>query len=295
VSGSSPTNVARVEIRALVARHLPGRDVGSVIVLGQGADNVAYQVDGELVVRVSKDDDPRRRGEAVQREADLLSVVAEFSTLPVPTVVFVDVAEGAFAYRKVLGLPLATHPVAEPGRLAPALGEFVSGLHGAPVTRMAELVEPDAEPLRAWLDEAQEDYRAVAAVIPAAQRRAVEGFLARTPPPEPTELAFCHNDLGTEHLLVDAGTGALSGVIDWTDAAIADPAVDLALIYRDLGPDVFDLTVTHYNGHCDAAARDRAAFYARCALLEDVAYGVTTTSRRSYADAALTHLPRTFA
>jgi hypothetical protein len=38
-----------------------------------------------------------------------------------------------------------------------------------------------------------------------------------------------------EHVLVDVEANAVTGIIDWTDAAIADPARDLALIYRDFG------------------------------------------------------------
>ncbi len=84
-------------------------------------------------------------------------------------------------------------------------------------------------------------------------------------------MAFCHNDLGAEHLLVDAGTNSITGVTDWTDAAITDPTYDLALIYRDLGPEVFDLTLDYYGRRFDAADRERTVFYARCSLLEDVA------------------------
>ncbi len=85
-------------------------------------------------------------------------------------------------------------------------------------------------------------------------------------------MTFCHNDLEAEHALVDVGANTFTGVIDWTDAAIADPAYDLALIYRDLGPEVFDLTLAHNDGGRFDADRERAVFYARCSLLEDVAY-----------------------
>ena len=86
-------------------------------------------------------------------------------------------------------------------------------------------------------------------------------------------MAFCHNDLGAEHALVDVGANTFTGVVDWTDVAIADPDYDLALIYRDLGPEVFDLMLAHYDGdRFDDADRERAVFYARCSLLEGVAY-----------------------
>lgn len=106
-------------------------------------------------------------------------------------------------------------------------------------------------------------------------------------------MAFCHNDLGTEHILVEPRSDTISGVIDWTDAAIADPVVDLALIYRDLGPEVLDLTLESYGGRFDDVDRERAVFYAGCSLLEDIAYGVRTGADR-YLEAGLAHLGRTF-
>jgi aminoglycoside phosphotransferase (APT) family kinase protein len=282
-------------VRASLAHHLPGYEVRSMVELGKGSDNAAYEVNGELVVRVSKEADARRRSEATRREAELLAAVARFSTLPVPEPVFADAEAGVLAYFKLPGLPLMDRPVEEPARLAPALGGFVGRLHRAPLGEIEPLVQRDFYPLTAWLEDAERYYRRVAQRVPAADRRLIEDFLGSTPPAEPGAEAFGHNDLGAEHVLVDVGTGAVTGVIDWTDAAIADPARDLALIYRDLGSKVFDLALAHYGGRFNDADRGRAAFYARCKLLEDVAYGLGTPGAARYAMAGLAHLERTFA
>jgi aminoglycoside phosphotransferase (APT) family kinase protein len=157
---------------------------------------------------------------------------------------------------------------------------------------MERLVPNDREPMDAWLAEATDSYGQVAGRLATAARGRVEAFLGESPPPASPALAFCHNDLGSEHVLVDGGQ--VSGVIDWTDAAITDPVADLALVYRDLGPEAFDLTVAHYDGAFGERDRERAVFYARCALLEDLAYGFRTGERR-YSDAGLAHLGWTFA
>ncbi len=283
------------EVRALLTRHLPDYEVRSVAKLGEGLDNAAYEVNGELIVRASKEADPDRRSEATRREADLMAVVTGLSPLPVPEPVFADLEAGVLAYFKLPGVPLIDHPMTEPTRLAPALGGFLGRLHRAPVQEMEKLVGRDTDPLTTWQQEAERDYREIAGHLPAAARRPVEDFLGRTPPAETQVVAFCHNDLGAEHVLVDARANTVTGVIDWTDAAIADPAYDLALIYRDLGPEVFDLALAHYEGRFNDADRQRAVFYARCSLLEDVAYGLSTPGARRYAEAGLAHLARTFA
>jgi aminoglycoside phosphotransferase (APT) family kinase protein len=279
---------------ALLARHLPGHDVRSVRALGEGLDNAAYEVNGELILRKSKEADPALRAEATRREAALLAAVAGISTFPVPEPIFADAEAGFLAYRKLPSVPLIDHPLAEPARLALCLGGFLGSLHRAPLEKFEHLVERDAYPLTAWLEDAERDYLEISGHLPAAARRQVEDFLGRTPPAGPRVEAFCYNDLGAEHLLVDASTGTVTGIIDWTDAAVTDPVRDLAPIYRDLGPEVFERTLRCYEAPFDEADRDRAAFYARCKLLEDVAYAFSTSGARRYAEAALAHLDRTF-
>jgi aminoglycoside phosphotransferase (APT) family kinase protein len=274
------------EIRAALARHLPHREFTSLAPLGGGLDNLAYEADGGLIVRISREPDP---GE-LRREADTLTAVSRISPLPVPVPVFADAEAGVLAYDKVPGVPLLGRPVPAPEPLAAALGGFLTALHTADVEHLRRLVPHDTDPPAAWLEDAEAAYHEAADHIPDDFRPAIEAFLAATPPAEPASRVFCHNDLGAEHILVDE-TGAVTGVIDWTDAAIADPMHDLARLYRDLGPEVFDLLLPHYGGHCD---RERVLYYARCAVLEDIAYGLTEHDRRLYADEALAHLPWMF-
>ena len=49
------------KIRMLLASHLPGYEVWSVMALGEGLDNAAHEVNGELMVRTSKEADPALR------------------------------------------------------------------------------------------------------------------------------------------------------------------------------------------------------------------------------------------
>jgi aminoglycoside phosphotransferase (APT) family kinase protein len=283
------------EIRTLLRRNLPGYEVWSVTEAGEGLDNAAHEVNGELIVRTSKESDPALRAKYTRREADLLTAVAGISTLPVPEPVFVDPEAGAIVYRRLPGRPLIAHLVTEPALLAPDLGRFLSRLHGASLEKLEGLVERDRYPMVQWLEDAEKDYRGISERLPDDARRQIEGFLGRTLPPEPLTEAICHNDLGAEHVLVDAGAGTITGVIDWTDAAITDPARDLALVYRDLGPEVCRQALAHYEGHFSGTDRERAVFYARCKLIEDLAYGLGNPGAEIYAETALSHLDRTFA
>jgi aminoglycoside phosphotransferase (APT) family kinase protein len=120
----------------------------------------------------------------------------------------------------------------------------------------------------------------------------LESFLAATPPLDGARESFCHNDLGAEHILVD-DAGRIAGVIDWTDAATTDPAYDWGLVLRDLGPAVVAEALTQYGLPFDDGDHARAVFYARCALIEDLAYGIRD-GRTAYLHAARRNLAHTF-
>lgn len=230
----------------IIARHLPELDIRSLRRLGEGIDNAAWVVNGELVIRQGKDPDRAARAEAVRREATLLVAVSRFSPLPVPEPVFTDAETGLLAYPRLPGVPLKWSSHIRPESLAPALGGFLDAIHGMPVAVVEPVVERDVYPLDAWLRDAARDYAIIADRLTPSQRSLVEDFLGHRPSPEPDTLVFCHNDLGSEHVLVDPESGTLTGIIDWSDAAIADPARDFALLYRDLGPVALEKMLASY-------------------------------------------------
>ena len=277
--GETPTIAL---VRDLLVRHLPDRADGAVTPLGAGLDNTAFDVDGELVARLSRDLDPAERARLVRREARLLTVVAARSPLPTPVPVVTAAGDGCLVYRKLPGRPVLDLPADRRTGLAPALGAAVGGLLAAlariPPEEAAGLVDPDDTAPAAWLAEAGELAARLGDAVPARHRPAVQAFLDAEPPEPAPRLVLSHNDLGIEHVLVDPGTGRITGILDWTDAAVTDPARDLGLILRDLGPLALDAALSAYRPEPDDAARlrRRVAFLARCALLEDLAHGLAT-------------------
>ncbi|MFY1699711.1 MULTISPECIES: phosphotransferase family protein [unclassified Solwaraspora] len=278
-------------VRAAVTAALGGRPVRTVTLIGNGLDHDCYEVDGDLIVRVPKQPDPV----ATDREARLLDAVAGLATVPVPRPVL-RTGDGWLGYRRLAGTALSDLPGPVRHRhattVAAALGTLLARLHTAPARIWVGLAEPDDQPLDLWRQEAAGYVDALAEVLPPARRAAIGAFLAATPPSRPPQLVFSHNDLGIEHVLVDPDTGAVTGVIDWSDAALVDPAADFGLIYRDLGPEALDAAMGSYRAAgagAGAGLRRRAEFHGRCRVFEDLAYGVRT-GRDRYVDTSLTAL-----
>jgi aminoglycoside phosphotransferase (APT) family kinase protein len=286
-------------VRELVSARLPGYRVTSVVRLGEGLDNVAYEVNGELIARFSKEPDPVRRAAQVAREARLLTAVAGFSPVPVPEPAFTAAEEGCLAYFKIPGRPLLDAPAVERyahgEAVAKTIGGMLAAIHATPPEYLTGLVGIDDLPLAQWLGEAAGLYPTVVDRVPVGYRPAIEEFLAAAPPDDDHPLVFSHNDLGIEHILTAPGTSAVTGVIDWGDAAIVDPAYDFGLLFRDLGPAALVAALEGYaaldgpgGGH--AALAVRAVFYARCSFFEDLGYG-----QDRYVDKSIAALPWLFA
>ncbi len=295
------------ELRRVVAEHLPDYRVDSVRRLGEGQVNVAYLVNDSLIVRVNKEPDLERRAALVREEARLLTAVAKHTTLPVPTPRFVAPAAGVLAYDQLPGTPVRDLPTSQrPARAASigaALGTLLGALHAVPVDEVRDLVAVDDAPLDEWRSEAAELFEEVRAEVPVRYHAAIDTFFKEPPPDGGYELVFSHNDLGIEHVLVEPASWTITGIIDWGDAAIDDPAYDFGLIYRDLGPVALDAALAAYqtgdhnggdhNGGDQtgemAGLRRRAVFYARCSVFEDVAHGLNT-NQDAYLDNSRTAL-----
>jgi aminoglycoside phosphotransferase (APT) family kinase protein len=250
--------------------------VTDVSPLGRGLDHVAVLVGGDTVVRVALEPDPAIRAAAIRREAALLRAVGAVAPVAVPAPTRVEPEAGWLAHPLLPGTPLLEAEPEARERIAPATGAALGRLMAAVAALTAALdVQLDDTPPSIWLDEARELHDRLAGEIPAAHRGAVRAFLDAPPPPPAAAgtLVLCHDDLGIEHVLVDAD-GAVTGVIDWSDAAVADPAGDLGRIHRDLGPAALDPALAALRLAGQAAVRERAEFRARCGALEDLAYGL---------------------
>jgi aminoglycoside phosphotransferase (APT) family kinase protein len=86
--------------------------------------------------------------------------------------------------------------------------------------------------------------------------RAFEAIARRAPIP----VALVHGDLSGEHLLMDA-EGRLSGVIDFADARLTDPALDFAGVLNRFSTRDLEVVRAHYDAPQDPTLLERARIY----------------------------------
>jgi aminoglycoside 2''-phosphotransferase len=173
------------------------------------------------------------------------------------------------------GETIAAQPVrgrSARSRLARDLGRFLSTLHGVPVeeARRAGVRDQDL-----WTDEYAPLVERALPLLPPATRawleRRCDDFV-RGGGSRDAPRVLVHGDIWGQNLLVDE-SGALSGVIDFGDARIGDPALDFAGVLNDFPWPFLERVWSHYRGAVDADAARRTRFYSDVAPLYRVVYG----------------------
>jgi len=276
----SPLDAALVAgiIEAQFPQLVPAR----VTFLGEGYDSAAFDVNGAWVFRFPKRGDVERQ---LLVEMRILPVLADRAPLPIPSFLFHGQPSAGFprhfgGYRRLAGVPgILMDPERVPySVLAPLLGRFLSWLHAFPAGEAARLgverqpIGPLVEEIRA---EALEDFEVLNAVAPDAP---LETWLTclKSGVAEVRSLskpALVHNDLAAEHILVGETARTVTGVIDWSDMALSDPALDIAGMFHWGGQAFGDAVLSAYDGSID----DRLVrFIAACRGVGDVKFGLET-------------------
>jgi aminoglycoside 2''-phosphotransferase len=255
------------------------------VLLGEGWDSVALLINDQDVFRFAKRPDAAMRQ---AREAELLPLLVDRLPLPIPryTHTWTDPAwpgKRIVGYRLIAGEPLMSARARPEHRATQAaqLGEFVSALHAVPVeeARRHGALGGDAASRR-------EAYRGFFAnvranmlpLFTAREQAAIVAFWSRYLDDDES-FAFTptlvHRDLNTDHALFDPATGNLTGVIDWGDAGIDDPAVDFAGVWRQLGGEFARQMLVAYRYPLDTTFLRRMDFYAGMEPFHEIHFGQT--------------------
>lgn len=96
----APVDRTADDVHRILRAHLPDQPATTVTLLGEGVDNVAFEIDGALVVRFRKDPDPV----LVRHEAAVLAVAGRVPPVPVPKPMLVVPELGCLACPRLPGV-----------------------------------------------------------------------------------------------------------------------------------------------------------------------------------------------
>ncbi|KAA9374273.1 phosphotransferase [Microbispora cellulosiformans] len=229
-----------------------------------------------------------RRPEVAARllmETRLLPWLAPRLPLPVPSPHVLRREPLVVRHEVIAGEPLGTFDAVS-GR---ALGAFLRALHATdPVEAARQGAPPAEEALRERAATVKDFGTRVVPLLPEGRRGAARALLDGVAALPAT--ALVHGDLGPEHVLTR--DGVVSGVIDFCDAHVGDPALDLAWPLHG-APPVFARAVGAEYGAV-AEVTERALLWHRLGPWHEVTHGLGTGDPdmvRSGLDGLLARLP----
>ena len=227
-AGVDADSILRCELWHHVQCSFPGLAGTSFRLDQAGGDHLVLIVDGTRAFRF-----PRLGKHGPDLEIRVLRALRQQAGIAVPNYDIVD-PNGRFAsYLLIAGVPLT------PARLATLSAEKARAAIAEAVRLLKTLhaLDPNAvDPANIWprmwsADQFAERLWGTRLAVLTSRApellTVVEAFLRRYRTDRAPRSVVLHGDLVSDHLLVNQSTGRLTGIIDFSDVALGDPAHDL--------------------------------------------------------------------
>jgi len=265
-SPQRPT-VSRESARDAIVGVWPQFETAAVEFLAQGWDFCAFLVAETWIFRFSKHDGSTRK---LQMESNLLPDLGERISLRIPKYEYALSLEPnhrrPFAgYRKLPGSSGDVSKTVDRPMVARQLGLFLSELHAYPIAKARRAAVPqENQGTASWRDRALGQLAALEVDLEMPSAVLQKYLIEELPPSYPGSPRLVHNDLWPEHVLLDPGSGQVSGVIDWADAVIGDPARDFSCLFAWFGEGWLEEVLASYSGDPDSGVMARSRYLTVC-------------------------------
>jgi aminoglycoside 2''-phosphotransferase len=247
---------------------LPALEIDRLVPLGAGDFCLAFAADEDRVLRVARHDEAAR---ALAREACAMVRIAGALPLPVPRPRFHHHPDAPpfSIHPRIPGVELVREawdalPVAAQADAAREIAEFLAALHSLPLDEVHVCGVPasdHAAEARRVLDGFRADLRPLLAADVAARVEGVFASYGSGGARWAYRPAVLHGDFGPDHVMHDAESGRITGVIDFGDLAIGDPARDFIYVHEDFGADILARILPLYRLESPGAILPRVRFH----------------------------------
>lgn len=229
------------------------------------------------------------RGEEADRDLNyeiaLLPHLATCLPLSIPQLEFICKGNKGYpwqfvGYPKIPGTPL-TKPfldATDPHKPARQLGAFLTQLHNYSVkkAKQAQVRYFNADQWRTFYKTFYQQVKEK--IFPVLSKdlqdkitKSWNAFLTKDQHFQ-FQSVLIHRDLGEEHILWDQKQECITGIIDWNDVSIGDPAIDFTGILDCYGDAFTETVLTHYQRSLDPTFLDRAEFYMKIGWCHCILY-----------------------
>lgn len=265
------TDTLKKQITAI--KNIFPSNISSVTLHDNGDDFLVVEINHEWMFRFPRNEVSRK---ALEVEKAFLVAFKANSPLPVPDHKYSG--NDFVGYPKIRGVLLTVGLFQSLSkrsreRIARQIGHFLSAVHLFPVDEAKRIGL--TEGWNGWYIKIIQNFRdaIVSRLSPSVQKSAIaciEQLLA-----EKFESKVIHGDFALEdHVFFDERRGELSGVIDFADVTLNDPAHDFQNIVEYGGEEFFEVVMRHYQDRDDPALLKRTKLRIEARPLFEASYSL---------------------
>jgi aminoglycoside 2''-phosphotransferase len=218
--------------------------------LTHGWNKEVIVLDDKIVFTFPKNNEAKRK---FKSEVKILPILCKKIKLPIPNCEYVPSDQSFSGYRLIQGIPLTFErfrklKTGQQNIIAKQIGEFLNQLHSFSVVK----AKKNAVTL-AWTEKDARTYykkqaKIVSEKLSVNDREILKNILTHFCQDQITEKfkkTLVHQDLTSDHLLLNEKTKKVSGIIDFGDIQISDPAVDFSKLW-EYGENFIDKVLKGY-------------------------------------------------
>ena len=245
-----------------IKREFPEMEWKNSRFVGHGWDNNVIILDEKIVFRFPKEDDGK---EELKKEITLLDYLQDKVNLPVPKYKWIA-KDCAFAgYEMIDGKALRPEDyekmeIEEKNEIAKNIAEFFTRLHSLPIEEIRGIGVRDIKPESVLRNIEEAVKNKITEKVPKENVDEIEKFLPILKKTLESSFhpVFLHRDISESNVLVK--DDKISGVIDFTDRAIGDPAEDFCRLW-EFGQEFVKNVYEKYEGEKDPEFLERSKIH----------------------------------
>lgn len=260
----------------------PELSISKLSLNDKGLNNDVIEVNDELIFRFPKHE---RAVKKLSKESKVLNLIKNYITLDIPKIFYHD--REVIGYFMICGIPLSKDLLKELDRgtiglVGKQLATFLKQLHRIPKQKILDSDIPNSEipsKYEDWLDLYQ---RLQDEILPRFSsstqlrvKKHFESFLEDKSNFD-YEMKLIHGDLAGEHILFNKKQKHVGGIIDFGNAGLGDPAMDVAVLLYNYGEEFFSNIYQTYPEI--SSYLNRAKFYIELFELPEVFSGIKSQS-----------------
>jgi aminoglycoside 2''-phosphotransferase len=267
-----------------IQQEFPRLRLNGVTRIPTGWDHIVLDVNKQIIFRF-----PRylSTAKALQREIRLLSYLQNRLTVPIPDYKYTGRHHSLAGYTRISGIPLTTggYRLNWTQILSRGLARFLKHLHSTRIgPRISKTIPTEGPRERSII--LQKHHRRIKAhaykYLDNKTRNLSEILLrnaAETLRTQNYKPVLIHGDLTDRNMLVEPTTGRLTGILDWNDARITDPAIDFCGLF-EVNMHLGQQTLALY-GERSRDFLERVEVYWRMIPYFDILYGAFSHNNKT--------------